>query len=139
MALIVLDASVVIAFLDAGDEHHGAAIAALEGTERDDRVLPASAYAEVLVSPMRRGGEAASKVDEALSAIAIRIEPTTSEIARAAARLRARYKSLRLPDALVLATGQVLNATRVLTADRGWPKLDPRARATLGPQRVIRP
>jgi predicted nucleic acid-binding protein len=128
MALIVLDASVIIAFLDSADDHHEAAIAALEATERDDRVLPASAYAEVLVSPMRRGSEAASKVDEALSAIAIRIEPTTSDIARAAARLRARHKSLRLPDALVLATGQVLNAARLLTADRGWPKLDRRAR-----------
>jgi predicted nucleic acid-binding protein len=122
MALIVLDASVVIAFLDGGDGHHGAAISVLEETAADERILPASAYAEVLVAPMRRDPRDAEKVDQALAAVAIRVEPLTREVARAAAVLRARHRTLRLPDALVLATAEVLGAL-VVTADRDWKKI----------------
>lgn len=130
MALIVLDASVVIAFLDADDGHHDAAISTLDKIHQHDRVLPASAYAEVMVAPIRRGTQDASKVDQALCAIGIRVEPVTQEIARTAARLRAQHKSLRLPDALVLATGEVLDAQNIFTADRSWPKVTSRARTT---------
>jgi PIN domain nuclease of toxin-antitoxin system len=41
--------------------------------------------------------------------------------------LRASDLTLRLPDAIVLATGQVLDAT-VLTADRRWARHGERVR-----------
>jgi predicted nucleic acid-binding protein len=128
VALIVVDASVVIGFLDADDEHHAAATAALDACGSDDLVLPATAYAEVLVAPARRGRAALDRVDEALAALAVRVEPVTSAIARSAATLRARHRTLRLPDALVLAATEVLGAARVLTADRAWARISRKVR-----------
>jgi predicted nucleic acid-binding protein len=128
VALIVLDASVIIGFLDATDEHHEAAIAALDTVAAHDLVLPATAYAEVLVAPARKGSGAVDRVDEALAALTVRLEPISPSIARAAATLRARHRSLRLPDALVLATAVLLGATTVLTADRAWSKISRKVR-----------
>jgi PIN domain nuclease of toxin-antitoxin system len=127
VAVAVLDASIMIGFLDASDPHHRATIDALSARRTDSLVLPASAYAEVLVEPARRGAAAVAVVDEAITELGMRIEPLTRQIASHAARLRAAHRSLALPDALVLATGDVLDAT-VLTADRTWPRLSRRAR-----------
>ena len=126
MALTVLDAGVVIAVLDGGDLHHAAAVTALAGArERGDTlVLPVSAYAECLVSPSRRGPEAVATVDNFLIALPARVEPATRAIGAAAAGLRALHgASLRLPDALVVATAIDLGADHVLTTDAGWPAL----------------
>jgi hypothetical protein len=90
-------------------------------------VLPASAYAEILVGPAGRG--AAAIVDGALTALAVQVEPVTRDVARRAVDiLQAGHRMLRLPDALILATGDVLSATTVLTADRGWSRISRRAR-----------
>ena len=97
MALIVIDASVLIAFLDAEDPHHRGAVAALSASSGDNLVLPASAYAEVLVGPLRRGAPMVSAVDEALADLAITIEPITREIAGQAAALRAVIRVSRCP------------------------------------------
>jgi predicted nucleic acid-binding protein len=48
-------------------------------------------------------------------------------VAERAASLRARHGALRLPDALVLATADALDAT-VLTCDRAWARASRRAR-----------
>jgi len=129
VALVVLDASVVIAFLDSNDPHHAAAVAAIAAARDDEIILPASAYAEVLVGPYRRGSSAVRRVDEFIADLGMRIEPLTREIASRAARLRAKAARVGLPDALVLATGDVLGVGRVLTADRAWPAISKRARA----------
>lgn len=124
MGLTVLDAGIVIAALDASDAHHGASVRALrEARELGDAlVVPASAYAEALVGPSRRGDEAVGTVDAFLDALPAAVEPATREVAREAAALRARHgRALRLPDALVLATATVAGADQVLTTDAGWP------------------
>src|SRR2546428_547383 len=59
--------------------------------------------------------------------VGIRIEPLNEQIAERAARLRAHHRTLRLPDALVLATADALDAT-ALTCDRSWARLSRRAR-----------
>ena len=51
MAIVVLDASIIIAFLDRGDAHHAKALEAVGQTRDEELVLPASAYAEILVDP----------------------------------------------------------------------------------------
>jgi len=127
MAIVVLDASVIIAFLDAGDTHHAAAGAAIGQIRRDVLVLPSSAYAEVLVDPWRRGSDAVAVVRRFVGDLGIRIEPLTADIAERAARLRARHRALRLPDALVIATAEALDAA-ALTCDRSWPRASRRAR-----------
>jgi predicted nucleic acid-binding protein len=91
----------------------------------DRMVVPASAYAELLVGPMRRGPEAVATVDDFLAALPAEVVPLGREVARAAAELRARHPGrLRLPDAFVLGTAIELGADLVLTADRRWPRID---------------
>jgi predicted nucleic acid-binding protein len=124
VGLTVLDAGVVIALLDASDAHHPAAVESV-GNARDrgdPLLLPASAYAECLVSPHRRGPQAVAVVDRFLDSLPARVEPADRSIAGAAAALRAAHgTSLRLPDALVIATAIVRGADRILTTDAGWP------------------
>lgn len=127
MAIVVLDASVVIALLDAGDTHHLAAVAAVERARRDTLVLPASAYAEVLVDPWRRGVDAVSVIRTFVTDLGIRIEPLSPDIAERAARLRAQHRGLRLPDTLVLATADALDGV-ALTCDRAWRRVGRRVR-----------
>jgi predicted nucleic acid-binding protein len=125
MGLTVLDAGVIIAALDASDAHHGAAIAALRELRGSGEalVVPASAYAEALVGPSRRGADGVATVDAFLDALPAGIEPASRNVARAAAGLRARHGvGLRLPDALVIATALVVGADRIATTDGGWPE-----------------
>ena len=127
MGLTVLDAGVIIALLDDSDAHHREARTALAAArERGDRfVVPVSAYAETLVAPFRQGVAMAEVVDEFLDALPAGIEPASRQIARRAAELRATHGNrLRLPDALVVATADVLHADRILTTDAGWPPMD---------------
>lgn len=122
MALIVLDASVVIAHLDPSDGLHLAATEVLLEYAAEDLRLPASAYAESLVDPARKG-----RLDEARRAIAVlqlQIVPIDGAQAERAASLRARERGLRLPDALVLACGEQLSADVILTADRRWRRFE---------------
>ena len=122
MALIVVDASVVIAHLDPDDALHPQATKALLEHADDDLRLPASAYAETLVDPARSG-----RLDEArvaLAALHLQIVPIDAPVAERAASLRARERRLRLPDALVLACGELLDADAVLTADRAWRRFE---------------
>jgi predicted nucleic acid-binding protein len=123
MGLTVLDAGVLIGFLDANDVHHAAAHTALrQARNRNDRlVLPASAFAEVLVGPSRNGAAAVSAVRDLVDRLPIHVEPLEAEVAVAAAGLRARHPSLKLPDALVIATASHLDADHLITTDRRWP------------------
>ncbi len=65
-------------------------------------IIGASVYAEVMVRPLKQGADA--KVDEFLDATSIRVIAVDRQLARRAAQLRARHRSLRLGDALSLAT-----------------------------------
>jgi predicted nucleic acid-binding protein len=118
VALIVLDASVLIAHLDPDDALHASATSALLEYATDDLRLPASAYAESLVDPARKG-----RLDDARDAVAaleFEIVPLDRTQAERAASIRARERGLRLPDALVLACAESLGADVILTADRRW-------------------
>ena len=86
-------------------------IALSAARERGDvLVLPASAYAECLVSPARRGPDAVTIADRFIDAVPAHVEPGSRAIAAAAAGLRAAHgRALRLPDALVVATAQVVS------------------------------
>lgn len=119
MGAVVLDASVLIALLDPRDALSVRAVDAMSALPPGTEVLlPASAFAETLVAAFRRG-----ETDRRRAQIetAARVVPLSAEIAVTAAGLRARPRPLRLPDALVVATGEVLGAT-VLTGDRSWTR-----------------
>jgi predicted nucleic acid-binding protein len=119
VALIALDASVLIALLDADDRHRQAARAALEAHAEDDLRIPAHTLAEALVHPIRAGKE--REVRRLIAALEIAVDAVDEPIAVAAAKLRARHgKALRMPDALVIAYADVRKAKRLLTADARW-------------------
>lgn len=123
MGLTVLDAGVIIGFLDTNDAHHLAAVEALrDARDRNDRlVLPASVFAEILVGPSRRSAKAVTAVRSLVQRIPLEIQPLDADIAEAAAALRARHGALKLPDALVIATAEHLDAQHLVTTDRRWP------------------
>ena len=117
MARVALDADIVIAFLDPGDDQHATAVAALRPrlAAGDELLAAATVYAESIVRPLQQGTDAT--VDEFLAAAGISIVPIDRAIARRAAALRAEHRSLRLPDAISLATA-IANEAALLTLDK---------------------
>jgi predicted nucleic acid-binding protein len=121
VALVVLDAGVVIAVLETAAANHAAAVASLRQHANDDVRIPASVLAEALVSPCRRGVE--NEVRETIESLGLGVVPLDEDIAVLAAALRARRRTVRLPDALVAATGNALEADVILTTDRRLARL----------------
>ena len=123
MGLIHLDAGVIIGFLDASDAHHQTSREALADALRlgHHLALAASALAESLVGPARRGEPAVQVVRTLVDRLPISIIPLDIEIATTAAKLRAAHRALRLPDALVIATAIEQEADHLITTDRKWP------------------
>jgi predicted nucleic acid-binding protein len=116
---VVLDSSVLLGLADATDALHAASVAALREREESEFIIPASVFAEIMVGALRLGERTAQRIEDMVDAIASAVQPIDRRIALEAAAIRARRTSIRLPDALVLATGAVLEA-EVLTADKRW-------------------
>jgi len=117
VARVALDADIVIAFLDPGDGQHAAAVTELRPrlTAGDELLVGATAYAETIVRPLQRGTDAT--VDQFLDEVGIAVVPIDRAIARRAAAFRAKDPSLRLPDAMSLATAIATDST-LLTLDK---------------------
>ncbi len=123
MGLIHLDAGVIIGFLDGDDSHHDGARDALSNAlDHGDRLsIAASALAECLVGPARRSPRAIELVRTMIDRVPVSIVDLDTETAIQAAVLRARHRTLKLPDALVIATAAVSGADLLITTDRNWP------------------
>ena len=77
-----------------------------------------------LPEPERTGGRSHGGPLPRCPACARRAGDPGSDSATAPASLRGVHgPSLRLPDALVVATAIVLEAGRIITTDAGWPEL----------------
>lgn len=121
MGLTVIDTSLVIAYADTSDSLHEAAHKAIRHAgSADELAISLITYAEILVGVFRRGGGSAEAVERFLADTGLRLQPVTQGVAVLAARLRAKHAALRLPDALILATAEVLGAGSLLTADARW-------------------
>ena len=97
--MIVLDANVLIAYLDNTDSHHGAAIELLDRRFVEGFSSSVLNVAEALVHPTR-----ANRHDAALASlnrIGVRITEIETGDALGLARVRSTYK-LRMPDAVAL-------------------------------------
>jgi len=121
--VIVLDASVLIAHLDAGDAHHERAVTLLLAAADEPLGASPITVAEVLVGPARSG-----RIQAARGALAdlglVEIE-LGSDAAGRLASLRAET-DLRLPDCCVLYSAELAPATAIATFDA---RLAARARA----------
>jgi len=122
VARVALDADIVIAFLDPADDQHAQAVTELRArlAAGDELLVGASVDAETIVRPLQNGTDAT--VDEFLDSAGIRVIPIDRTIARRAAALCAEHRSLRLPDAMSLATAITTDST-LLTLDRQRRKI----------------
>ncbi len=117
-ARVVLDASVVIAYLQATEVVSPVARIVIDdfvGGDRNPAVLSTSAAAEILVRPHRLG-TAREVAFEIMDLPGVQLRPVDLLVAAEAARIRAE-SSLRLPDAIVLATAVLTTATCLVTND----------------------
>jgi predicted nucleic acid-binding protein len=111
--VIVLDASVLIAFLDGEDDHNAAAETLLAQAIDDDLAANSLTLAEVLVVPVRDG-----RLDQTLAALRdleIQELPFPADTAVRLAQLRATA-GLKMPDCCVLLAAEDA-AARVASFD----------------------
>src|SRR5206468_1594081 len=125
---IVVDSSLVIAIFDTTDCHHEPTLARLRAHRADGHgfTIPASVHSEVLVGAFRASRQAAESRHADLRRLFGPARVVDEAVAAEAALLRSKHKSLRLPDALVIATGIVDEADVILTADKRWADVDRR-------------
>lgn len=113
--MIVLDANVLIAFLDARDAHHSLARLVLEEYASEGYAASALTVAEALVHPAKQGLQ--DRGSAALSDIGLKILPLSGEDATSLARVRARYR-VRMPDAVALHAALTIRSP-IATFDAG--------------------
>lgn len=121
---VVLDSDVVVGFLDRKDALHDAADAAIRNFVHRQRLLVSVVtYAEVLTGA-RLGHHDEGQVRGFFAQLISEVLPVDTTVADQAAQLRSRLKSLRMPDALILATaesGQEVDL--IVTGDAKVPKV----------------
>jgi predicted nucleic acid-binding protein len=103
VGVIVLDASVLIAYLDSEDAQHAQAESLLAREIDDDFAANPLTLAEVLVGPSRAGRLAAART--ALRELEVIEQPFPADTAVRLALLRADT-GLRMPDCCVLLAAQ---------------------------------
>ena len=106
--MIVLDASVPIAFLDGDDNHHAAAEQLLTQSIDEDLGVNSLTLAEVLVVPVRDGHLA--PVLAALRALEVQELPFPADTALRLAQLRAAT-GLKMPDCCLILAAEDAAAT----------------------------
>lgn len=121
--MILLDSTVVVGFLDADDALHDVTLARLKGlASKHSFTASVITYAEVMTGVL--GHHEQSAVDAFFDAILTDLLPVDKPLAARAAMLRAQNTSLRMPDALILATADVNDDVElVLCADSAWPRV----------------
>lgn len=112
--MIVLDASVLIAFFSGADAHHVAATELLTAAGAEDLVVSSMTLAELLVGPAREG--AVDALLEALARLEVGEELFPGDVAVRLARLRAET-GLKMPDCCVLLAAETAEAETVGTFD----------------------
>lgn len=115
---MILDSDAVVGFLDRGDALHPAADAAIRELAREHRLVASViTYAEVLTGA-RLGHHGEDQVVGFFAGLISDLWPVDAEVAARAADLRAARRSLRMPDALILATADIRSEVDlILTAD----------------------
>jgi predicted nucleic acid-binding protein len=103
---VALDSDVVIGFLDRQDALHDAADAAVREFARGKRLVASVVtYAEVMTGA-RLGHHNEDDVAGFFRGLLSAVLPVDVAVADMAADLQSRFKSLRMPDALILATAE---------------------------------
>lgn len=124
--LYALDTVTLIYYLEGHPTYYAAARTLFEKIERGDisAVISALVFAELLFPAYRAGQpQLAEKITHILGHYPnLTVIPLSSEIAVAAAQLRAAYQ-LRTPDAIHLATARYAGARGFITNDKELRKI----------------
>jgi predicted nucleic acid-binding protein len=123
-ARVVVDTAPIIYLLEGHAEFLPLFVGLFEADAAGELEIAISTLtlAEVLTGPLRTGHDAlAQRYEKALTEHFV-VAPVTTAIAALAARMRARY-SLKLPDAIQLATALELQAAALVTHDRDFAKV----------------
>jgi len=135
--MIVVDTGVMLALLDASEEHH-AVVRRLYEARPDAWILPSAILPEVdYLLRAHLGARAQDVWLDDLGTGAFAVEWSRDEDLASAVRIHTRHRALRmgLVDALVMATAERLNAEAIATFDlrhfgpvalKGRPRLLPR-------------
>jgi predicted nucleic acid-binding protein len=117
----LLDSVAVAAFLDRDDAFHAAADARIRQLAgRDTLAVSVITYAELLTG-VGLGHHDESAVRGFFAQLIDSVYSVDRAVAERAAELRSRTPSLRMPDALILATADLHHADIVVTGDDRWP------------------
>jgi predicted nucleic acid-binding protein len=119
MGLTLLDSSVVAGFLKRDDALHAAAAPAVRAAAAGGPLVASVITFAELLTGARLGHHDEQVVRGFFRDLVSTIVPFTVDLAERAAELRARHRTLRLPDAIVLATGE-RHADSIVTADDRW-------------------
>ncbi|HYC81923.1 MAG TPA: PIN domain-containing protein [Solirubrobacterales bacterium] len=121
---VVLDSDAVVGFLDRDDALHDAADAAVRDLIAEHRILvSAVTYAEVLTGA-RLGHHDEVAVRGFFTELISAILPVDVAVADRAADLRSRFRSLRMPDALILASADTeASVELIVTGDQQIAKV----------------
>jgi predicted nucleic acid-binding protein len=122
--LILLDSTIIVGFLDADDALHASSVARLrELSAAEQFAASVVSYAEVM-SGARLGHHPIERVNGFFAALIREQIPVDRAAADRAATLRAEHRSLRMPDALILASADLHSEVElVLCGDEEWPKV----------------
>ncbi|MBB4935083.1 putative nucleic acid-binding protein [Lipingzhangella halophila] len=127
MRITILDTNIISSLLDPADTMHAAATQACQKHEAAGSAFGISVItrSELMVHALKHGDDWVDRLAASLSQITDDSFDVDSTIAESAARLRAGNPTLRLPDALILATAQEQQDGILLTADQGLAKKAP--------------
>jgi len=117
----LLDSVAVAGFLDRDDAFHAAADARIRQLAGSDTlVVSVITYAELLTGA-ELGHHEQSAVRGFFAQLIDEVYSVDRAVAERAAELRSKTPSLKMPDALILATADLQHADLVVTGDDRWP------------------
>lgn len=123
----MLDTNVIVGLLDPDDALHGRARDAVHRWEDKAASFAISVitWGELRVGAVRKGVAAERMLGAFRAAVIDRIVGVNEATAESAALLRAADLTIRVPDALIIATAREVKADALLTADRKFPGIAP--------------
>ncbi|MEU4534466.1 PIN domain-containing protein [Streptosporangium sp. NPDC023825] len=127
MPTVMLDTNVIVGLLDPDDALHSQARDAVRRWEDKMASFAISVitWGELRVGAIRKGVAAERMLEAFRAAVIDRIVGVDEATAESAALLRAADLTIRVPDALIIATAREAKADVLLTADRKFPAIAP--------------
>jgi predicted nucleic acid-binding protein len=125
-SVIALDTSVFIYHFEDHPEYRDITALVLDAVSRGEcrAIVSELSLMELIVRPLRMEMQDVADEYEALISHFphLTLEPMTRAVVLKAAAVRAEY-GLRTPDAMIIATAMVRNATLVITNDAQWKRV----------------